>query len=173
MAKIQLIIDADDAADLTLTLRELSGARSIQEMIEDGEIDLAREDEPEAEAERPQEPGVKRTRRTKAQIKADEAAKASGQDPKAIEAIRKTIEGDPFADAPAAAAGLANGLPEGHPNATVSLDSIKAMVQQSMEKIGALATQNLLKEHAAGASRPSEIKAEHYGAVHAALAQVI
>ena len=100
MAKIYLNIEADDVADLRLTLKELVGVRDLRELVEDGDVDP----EPDAGARQDAEPGERqrRTRRTKAQIVADEAAKMNlGGDQSGATSLTPNGSGDaddPFAE---------------------------------------------------------------------------
>lgn len=179
MAKIQLIVDADSAEDLNDTLRALAGGESVSgETYALGYAQSVNDAEPVEAAEGETQ---RRRRRTKAEIAADAAlAAANLSDGKAATSVSEpttaTEAGPPgtgggtgpkvadvFGDQikEVAAEAKAEGAP--------TLDMIKTALTACMSAKGALAAQTILKEHANGVGRVSEIDPAHYAAVYAAL----
>lgn len=171
MAKITLNIEASDSTDLADTISSLmylSAYKSeppITNETDDGFEQM------NAGATQDAEPGERqrRTRRTKAQIEADNAAEktvqgetaapgASASQPSPSKASGSDVFGDQLKEVThEAAAG------------EVSKAMIADAMQHSVAHRGAPATQTLIIEHGAGAKSLSAIDPTHYAAVHAAL----
>lgn len=154
MAKIQLIIDADDGADLQNTLRYLAaGGASVAAVAPTDAADNA--------SNQVVEGANKRTRRTKEQIAADEAAAAAARG-----GTRDLAE--QIAEVQAEETAVDLGLGDGPAAAAPTIDDVKAAMTAHMGKHSAKKTQDVLLA-TTGAGMISAIPAEKYAAAIAAL----
>lgn len=170
MAKIELRIEADSAFELQELLAGFrSGGGSFvtehQEMSDEDAEMYARDEEAHSGDYTPPE-RQRRTRRTKAQIEADNAAQAekpsTGGISPALTAPARAATGDVFGDQ------LKEVAAEAKPGA-LTLADVEAVGRQAFEKIGAAATQALIIEHGGGAKAFKVVEPQHFAALHAAL----
>lgn len=167
MAKIQLIIEADNAFELQEILAGFrSGGGSFVGQTGEqtfDEADIHPQDQPAAEA-------PKRTRRTKAEIEADNA-RAAGAGSTAAPAI--SVSGAGTATGSSKHTGDVFGDQLKEVATEAAGDVTKAMVSDAMAaaigKVGAPAVQALIVEHAAGAKSLGGVDPSHYAALHTAL----
>lgn len=160
MAKIQLIIEAEDGADLQNTLRYMAANGASVVAAGTAGVAAASTDAADNASNQVTEGANKRTRRTKEQIAADEAAAAARGGTRDL--------AEQIAEVQAEETAVDLGLGDGPAAAAPTIDDVKAAMTAHMGKHSAKKTQDVLLA-TTGAGMISAIPAEKYAAAIAAL----
>ena len=153
MAQFEFRISSEDENEIAGLMRKLFGAAPVMNVPQakpftDAPHISAKEVEPEEEVEQP----VRRTRRTKAQMEADNAVEAD--EPAAEPVNQSPNEAD-------------------EPEREITLDMVKKLGSKAMETIKASGVAAIFKSHGGGAESFGSLKPETYSAVYTAFEEVL